>query len=89
MLTPEPVTHVAVDMWLAATANRRNANLASLTEVDKLNDPLEPLLQRGRQKSAGSSKNSPPREVSPMRPSRTARSRKVGPFVNSRIVDEE
>ena len=76
MLTPEPVSR---EPWLAVTVRHRNVNLASLAEVDKLNDPSESLSQRAKQKSAGgptaaySSKNSSPRGVNPVWSSRTAR----------------
>ena len=57
-------------------AGHRNVNLASLAEVDKLNEPLESLSQRAKQKSAGG----------PTWAARAARPRKVGPLVNGRIV---
>ena len=98
-LTPEPVSR---ELWLAATADHRNVDLVSLGEVDKLNDPLESLPQRAKQKSPGgpmvafSSKNSSPREVNQTWSLSTMRSGKVGLLATRRkrrwrscIVDEE
>ena len=92
LLTPEPVSW---ELWLAATANQPNVNLASMEEVDKFNEPLESLSWRAKIKSAGgaivaySSQNTMPRDVNPTWSSSTARSRKVGRLVDGRIANEE
>ena len=61
LFTPEPASWV---LWLEVSSNLRYVNLASLAEVDWLDDPAESPSQLAKQKSAGgvmaaySSKNS-------------------------------
>ena len=92
LMTPEPVSR---QLWAALAANQRNTNLASMEEVGKFNHPSGSSSQRAKQKSAGgnmgaySSKDSTPCDVNPMWSSSAARSRKVGPIVDGRIVNEE
>ena len=69
LLTPEPASWA---LWLEVSSNLRYVNLASLAEVDRLDDPVESPLQRAKQKSAGglmaaySSRNSAQCRANPM-----------------------
>ena len=91
-MTPEPASWAA---WMEVSPNLRNFNLASLAEVDRLDEPAESLAQRAKRRSAGgvmvvySSKFGRQCRVKPMWSPRSVRSRRVGPLVDGSILHEE
>ena len=92
LLTPEPASWC---LWLEASSNLRNVNLASFAEVDMSDDPAESFSQRAKQKSAGgvmiaySPKDNAQRRSNPMWSPKTMRSRRVGPSADGLILREE
>ena len=92
VLTPEQAPW---DLRYAVTSNHRNARLASMVAVAKLESPTKSLAQRAEQPAAGgniwvySPNDRSARELPSMWSPRTMRVRGVGPSANSFAVEEE